>query len=52
MMLYAGIKWMLARGDAKMVESAQDTILWAVIGLAVIFGSYAITDFVIKNIQP
>ncbi len=50
--LYAGAKWMMARGDAKMVESAQDTMLWAVIGLAVIFGSYAITDFVIKNVQP
>lgn len=52
MILYAGAKWMMARGEAKMVEEAQDTILWAVIGLAVIFGSYAITDFVIKNVQP
>ncbi|MBI4098607.1 MAG: TrbC/VirB2 family protein [Candidatus Magasanikbacteria bacterium] len=50
--LYAGTKWMLARGESKMVQEAQDTILWAVIGLAVIFGSYAITDFVIKNVQP
>ena len=54
MIIYAGIKWMLAgvRGGAKEVQQAQDTILWAVIGLAVIFSSYAIVQFIINNVTP
>lgn len=54
MIIYAGITWMLAgvRGEAKEIEKAQDTILWAVIGLAVIFSSYAIVQFIINNVTP
>lgn len=54
MIVYAGITWMLAgvRGEAKEIQKAQDTILWAVIGLAVIFSSYAIVQFIINNVTP
>ena len=54
MIIYAGIKWMLAgvSGGAKEVQQAQDTILWAVIGLAVIFSSYAVVQFIINNVTP
>ena len=54
MIIYAGITWMLAgaRGGAKEIQQAQDTILWAVIGLAVIFSSYAVVHFIIHNVTP
>lgn len=51
-MIYAGIRWMTARGKADEVQKAQDTIFWAVLGLAVIFASYAIVNFIITNVKP
>lgn len=50
LMLYGGFRWMTARGDTKSVDTAKDTITNAVIGLAIIVGAYAITDFSIKAI--
>ena len=50
LMLYAGIKWMLARGDSGQAEEALGTIIAAVIGLVVVLASYAITNFVFKSV--
>ena len=49
--IYSGVMWMLARGKADLASKSKDTIIWAVFGLAVIFASYAIADFVIKAVQ-
>ncbi len=51
LMLYAGIKWMLARGDSGQAEQALDTIVAAIIGLIVVLASYAITNFVFKSVN-
>ena len=48
--VYSGFRWMLARGKSEILKEAQDTILWAMIGLAVIFASYAFVDFIIVNL--
>lgn len=50
LMLYAGIKWMLARGDSGQAEEALNTIIAAIIGLVVVLASYAITNFVFKSV--
>lgn len=50
LMLYAGIKWMLARGDSGQSEEAMNTITYAIIGLVVILASYAITNFVFEKV--
>ncbi len=50
LMLYAGIKWMLARGDSGQSEEAMSTITYAIIGLVVILASYAITNFVFEKV--
>lgn len=50
LMLYAGIKWMLARGDSSQSEQAMGTITYAIIGLVVILASYAITNYVFENV--
>ena len=50
LMLYAGIKWMLARGDSGESEQAMGTITYAIIGLVVILASYAITNFVFDKV--
>lgn len=50
LMLYAGVMWMTARGNADRAEKAKDTITRAVIGLIIIAASYAITSFVITRL--
>jgi len=51
MFLYNGIMWMLALGNAKKVESAQKGMIYAALGLLVIFSSYAVVEFFIKKMS-
>ncbi len=48
LMLYGGFLWMTARGDETKVDKGRDTIIQAVIGLAVIVAAYAITQAIIN----
>lgn len=49
--VYAGFKWMNAKGAAEEAKSAGQMMLWAGLGLAVIFFSYLILDYVIKAVK-
>lgn len=49
--IWGGLKWMTAAGSPERVKSAQQTILWATLGLVVIFAAYSIVDLVIKALQ-
>lgn len=51
LMLYAGVNWMLARGDEEKARKALDTIIAAVIGMVVVLASYALTSFVFKSVS-
>lgn len=42
MFVYGGVLWLTSRGNADQVEKGKKAIVWAVIGLAIIFGGYAI----------
>lgn len=44
--VYAGVRWMVARGNEEEVTKAQEIIKAAVIGLVVTLSAYAITAFV------
>lgn len=46
LMIYAGIKWMTARGDSGAVTTAKDTMEAAIIGLVITLAAYAITAFI------
>lgn len=48
--VYAGIRWMVAIGQGKgeSAATAMKIILWAVIGLAIIFMSYIIMTYVLN----
>ncbi len=49
--IYAGAIWgFLSGGEAAKIKKAKDMIVNAVIGLLIVFGSYAIVSFVISNI--
>lgn len=50
LMIYAGIKWMTARGNEDQSKKALDTITAAIIGLIVVVASYAITQFVFRSV--
>lgn len=49
--LYGGVLWMIARGDSTTVTKAKDTITHAIIGLAVVAGAYAITEFTLNALS-
>lgn len=50
MIIYAGIRYTTSRGEGKAVESAKNTILYAMIGLIISILAYAIVNFVIVNL--
>lgn len=48
MFIYGGITWMTSAGSAEKVKKGKDTIVWAILGLAFVFFSYAILDFILR----
>lgn len=50
LMVLAGYNWMTAAGDEQKVEKAKETIKRAIIGLVIVLGAFAITQFVILKI--
>jgi len=47
MIIIGGLRYTLSNGEAKNIESAKNTILYAVIGLLVAIFAYAIVGFVV-----
>ena len=48
--LYGGVLWMTAGGEAEKVTKAKDTIVNAAIGLVLLLGSYAVLTFVVGRL--
>ena len=51
LLIYGGYTWMTAQGNEEGVATAKKIITAAVIGLVIIMASYAITDFVLFNLE-
>jgi len=49
MFIYGGFTWMTAAGNAEQITKGKNIIVWAAIGLVVIFASYSLVNFVIKD---
>ncbi len=47
MFIYGGFTWMTSSGNMEKVQKGKDILIWAAIGLVVIFASYALVKFVI-----
>lgn len=45
--IYGGFLWLTSRGDTKMVTKGKDTMIWAILGLVIIFGAYVIVRTVL-----
>jgi hypothetical protein len=50
MIIYGGITWMLSGGNEQNVTKGKQIVMWAALGLALIFSSYALVKFVISAI--
>jgi len=50
MFVYGGFTWMTAAGASDKVQKGKDIVIWATIGLIVIFSSYAMVSFVLNNV--
>lgn len=50
LIIYAGFMWMTSAGNEDRIETAQQILWGAIIGLVIIFASYAITRFVVTNL--
>lgn len=50
MFIYGGFTWMLAAGNNERVQKGRDILIWATIGLVVIFSSYAMIKLIFQSL--
>jgi Zn-dependent protease with chaperone function len=50
MFVYGGIVWMTSSGSPEKVKKGKNILVWSILGLAIIFFSYAMVKFVIVGI--
>ncbi|MBI5072057.1 hypothetical protein HZB93_04205 [Candidatus Falkowbacteria bacterium] len=48
MFVYGGFTWLTSAGSADKIKKGKDILIWATIGLIVIFTSYTLVDFVLR----
>lgn len=46
MFLWGGAQWLVSRGNPKMVQAGKNTIIWAILGIIVIFSAYILLQFI------
>lgn len=47
MFVYGGFTWLTSGGSPDKIQKGKDILMWAVIGLIIIFTSYTLVDFVL-----
>jgi len=50
MFIYAGFLWLTAQGKEAQITKGKDTMVWAIVGLIVIFSTYIVLTYVFKVI--
>jgi len=50
MFIYGGLVWTTAAGSAEKIQKGKDILVWATIGLIIIFSAYAIVIFVFTGL--
>jgi hypothetical protein len=46
--VYGGFLWLTSAGEASKIQAGKDAMKWAVVGLVVVFSSYALVSFVLS----
>ena len=47
MFIYGGFLWLTSGGGKERIKKGKDILIWAIIGLVIIFLSYTLVEFVI-----
>lgn len=50
MFIYGGLLWMTSAGKQEQVTKGRDAMLWAAIGIIIIFSAYALVNLVLTTI--
>jgi len=50
MFIYGGFTWMTSAGNSEAVSKGKNIVIYAVLGLVIIFTSYALVKFVFTSI--
>lgn len=50
MFVYGGFLWLTAAGNSERIEKGKKIFIWSSVGLAIIFGSYAIITQIYKTL--
>ncbi len=48
--VYGGLIWMTSAGNSDKVKKGRDTLVWAAVGLIVIFSAYGLTRYVLTTV--
>lgn len=52
MLIIGGLRYVISGGDASQVQSAKNTILYALVGIVVAILAYAAVNFVVNSFIP
>src|SRR5680860_633422 len=50
MFVFGGITWMTSSGNQEKVKKGRDIIVWAAIGLVIVFSAYGLTRVLIEGV--
>jgi len=51
MFIFGGMTWMTAAGNPERVKKGRDMLIWATLGLGVIFTSYVLVQFILSAVS-
>ncbi|MFC1678400.1 pilin [Patescibacteria group bacterium] len=51
MFIYGGLTWMTASGNNEKIQKGKDILMWAALGLVVIFSAYAMVKFILEALN-
>lgn len=50
MVIYGGVTWMTSAGNQEQVTKGKNILIWAIIGVVIIFMAYALVKFVLTTV--
>lgn len=49
MVIYGGVTWLTSGGSTDRITKGKNVLVWATIGLAIIFGAYSLVNFILSK---
>ncbi|NCN07917.1 hypothetical protein GW933_04535 [Candidatus Falkowbacteria bacterium] len=46
--IFGGITWMISGGDSSKIQKGKNMMIWAVLGILIIFSSYVILSYIFE----